>query len=102
MRTFAADLGIVPSVTLKHLRDMNKTKKASAPQQKERIASFPVGRERVIVWHYLAGKLIGLYQTTCSMYPDLGGMYTTEEAAMQRAHRIVSFHNRQLEIGGLV
>lgn len=24
MRTFAAELGIVPSITLKHLRDMNK------------------------------------------------------------------------------
>lgn len=77
---------------------MKKEAKVKAPQTRERECRYPVGRKYVEVWHYIRGQYMGMYQVCCSLYPELGGMFSERERALKRAERIVSYHNRQLEL----
>ena len=65
---------------------------------RECVISYPVGNKKVSVWLYLAGEYRGLYWVSCSLYPKLGGLFLKQAEAMQRAERIQSYHNRQLEL----
>ena len=80
---------------------MRKTSKTAGLRNRERVKTYQVGRKKVIVWHYLNGRLHGLYRVTCGLYPELNKLCQTEEQAKKRAENIVSFHNRQLELEGL-
>lgn len=77
---------------------MTKQVKAKAFQERERECRYPLGRKSVVVWHYIKGKYMHMYQVNCSLYPDLGGLFFEREKALHRAQRIVSYHNRQLEL----
>ena len=44
---------------------------------------------------------MGWYYVTCMLYPEFCKFFQTEELAIQRAERIISFHKRQLELEGL-
>lgn len=81
---------------------MKKKSKGFKTPERERDTRYPIGRKFVVVWKYLRGPYAGMFQVNCSLYPHLGGLYFEREKALQRAQRIVSFHNRQLEIGGLL
>lgn len=81
---------------------MKEKSKGFKNPERERDTRYPIGRKFVVVWRYLRGQYAGMYQVCCSLYPQLGGLYQEREKALQRAQRIVSFHNRQLEIGGLL
>lgn len=63
---------------------------------RERVISYPVGNKSVCVWLYLAGEYRGMYWVSCSLYPELGGLFLEQAKAIQRVERIVSYHNRQL------
>ena len=77
---------------------MKKKVLVEALPERERECRYPVGRKYVVVWHYVRGKFTGMYQVCCSLYPELGGMFCERERALKRGERIVSYHNRQLEL----
>lgn len=77
---------------------MRKKNALSALGEKERNLVLTLGRKRVIVYKVVSGKGSGLCVVQCSLYPDLGGVFPTYEAAVTRAHRIKDFHERQLDI----
>lgn len=77
---------------------MAKQVKVKALKERERECRFPLGRKSVVVWHYISGPYTAMYQVCCSVYPESGGMFFEREKAIQRAHNIVNFHNRQLEL----
>ena len=77
---------------------MKKQAKVKAIPERERVCRYPVGKKSVVVWYYIRGKYIRMYQVNCALYPDLGGLFFDREKAMQRAQHIVSYHNRQLEL----
>ena len=64
--------------------------------EKERKLVLPIGRKRVLVYEIVSGKGLGLGIVECSMYPKLGGVFPNLEKAIERANRIKSFHERQL------
>lgn len=71
--------------------------KVLRPKTRECVISYPVGNKKVCVWLYLAGEYRGIYWVSCSLYPELGGLFFEYAKAMQRAEKIVLYHNRQLE-----
>lgn len=77
---------------------MTKQVKVKALQVRKRECRFPLGRKSVVVWHYISGRYKMMYQVCCSLYPEFGGMFFEREKAIQRAHAIVSFYYRQLEL----
>lgn len=77
---------------------MTEQVKVKLPKERERECRYPIGKKSVVVWHYIRGKYMHMYQVNCSLYPDLGGLFFEREKALQRAQRIVSYHNRQLEL----
>ena len=96
--TFVADLGIVPTATIKCNRVMAKKNALNALGEKERRLVLPLGRKKVLVYAIVSGVGNGMGIVQCSMYPNLGGVFPCIEKAIERAHRIVSFHERQLSI----
>lgn len=66
--------------------------------EKERKLVIPLGRKRVIVYVITSGQGMGMGLVQCSLYPNLGGIFPNIEAAIDRAHKIKSFHERQLDI----
>ena len=78
---------------------MKKSSKAAALGSRARVKAYQVGRKKVIVWRYTDGRLNGFYYVSCSLYPEFNVLCATEDVAIRRAENIVSFHNRQLEIG---
>lgn len=96
--TFAADLGIVPAMTILKVRDMARKNALSALGEKERKQVLTLGRKRVVVYEIVAGKGMGLGIVQCSLYPNLGGVFPNLTTAMDRAQKIKSFHERQLDI----
>lgn len=100
--TFVADLGIIPATTIKHYRVMKKSCRTVTLGRRERVKTYQVGRKKAIIWKYAEGPMCGWYYVTCVLYPEFCKLYQTEELAIQRAERIVSFHNRQLEMEGLL
>ena len=96
--TFVADLGIVPTATIKYNRVMKRKNTLNALGKKERKLVLPLGRKKVIVYAVVAGKGIGLGIVQCSMYPNFAGVFPNLETATARAYKIKSFHERQLEI----
>lgn len=100
--TFVADLGMVPTITNKYYRVMKKTSRTAEYGNRERVKTYQVGRKKVVIWHYYNGRLRGLYEVKCALYPEFSKLYQTEEEAIKRAENTVSFHKRQLELEGLV
>lgn len=80
---------------------MAKKNALNALGEKERRLVLPLGRKSVIVYEIVTGKGIGQGIVQCSLYPNLGGVFYHLEDAIARAHRIKSFHERQLSIQGL-
>lgn len=64
--------------------------------EKERKLVLPLGKKRVLVYEVVSGRGLGLGIVQCSMYPELGGVFPNIETAIDRAHKIKSFHERQL------
>lgn len=81
---------------------MNKSSKTVALGNRKRVKAYQVGRKKVIIWMYVTGHLNGLYYVSSSLYPEFNKLYQTEDEAIKRAENIVSFHNRQLEMEGLL
>lgn len=77
---------------------MRKTSRTAELGTRKRVKTYQVGSKRVIIWHYLNGRLHGLYHVTCVLYPEFSKLCQTEEQAIARAENIVSFHNRQLKL----
>lgn len=77
---------------------MKKKNALSALGQRERNLVLPLGKKRVLVYEIVSGAGIGLGIVQCSLYPDLAGVFPCLDKAIERAHRIVEFHNRQLSI----
>lgn len=66
--------------------------------EKERKLILPLGRKRIIVYVVVSGLGEGIGIVQCSLYPNLGGIFTNLEKAIERANKIKSFHERQLDI----
>lgn len=66
--------------------------------EKERKLVLPIGRKRIFVYAVVSGRGTGLGIVQCSMYPKLGGVFPNIETAIDRAHKIKSFHERQLDL----
>ena len=96
--TFAEDLGIVPSATIKYNRVMKRKNALSALGEKKRNLVLSLGRKKIMVYEVVSGKGAGLGIVQCSMYPDLTGVFADLETAVARAYKIKRFHERQLEI----
>lgn len=77
---------------------MAKINALNALGEKERKLVLPLGRKRIMVYEFVTGKAIGLGMVQCSLYPNLGGVFPNLEKAIERAHRIKNFHERQLDI----
>lgn len=77
---------------------MKKKNALNALGEKERKLVLPIGKKKVIVYMVVSGKGTGLGVVQCSLYPDLAGVFTNIDTAIDRAHRIKNFHERQLEI----
>lgn len=80
---------------------MRKSRRVATLGRRERVKTYQVGKKKIVVWKYADGPLMGWYYVSCVLYPELAKLFQTEELALQRAERIVSFHNRQLELEGL-
>lgn len=96
--TFAADLGIVPTTTNKYNRVMKTKNELNALGVKERRLVLPIGRKRVLVYEVVEGLGKGMSVVQCSLYPNLGGVFPNIDKATERAYKIKSFHERQLNI----
>lgn len=77
---------------------MKRVNALNALGEKERILVLPIGRKRVSVYKIVSGEGIGMGIVQCSLYPNFGGVFPNIEVAILRAHRIKTFHERQLEI----
>ena len=77
---------------------MTRKNALNALGEKERSYVLSLGRKKVIVYHIKSGKGVGLGIVQCSLYPNLGGVFPDLEKAIDRANRIRSFHERQLDI----
>lgn len=77
---------------------MSKKNSLNALGEKERNFVLSLGRKNVVVYLIKSGTGVGLGVVHCSLYPNLGGLFPNLEEAIKRAHRIKSFHERQLEI----
>lgn len=77
---------------------MAKKNALNALGEKERKLVLLLGRKKVMVYTIVSGKGLGMGVVQCSLYPDLGGVFYDTEKAIERAHRIKSFHERQLDI----
>lgn len=77
---------------------MKRKNELNALGEKERKLVLPIGRKRIMVYVVTTGKGAGLGIVQCSMYPNLGGVFPNLEKAVERAHRIKSFHERQMDI----
>ena len=77
---------------------MKKKNALNALGEKKRNLVLPLGKKRVLVYEVVSGVGIGLGIVQCTLYPDLAGMFPSLDKAIERAHRIVDFHNRQLDI----
>lgn len=100
--TFVSDFNSGIYNTLKYQRVMSKTNKTVELGNRERVKAYPVGRKKAIVWRYVTGHLNGMYYVSCSLYPEFNKVFQTEDEATKRAENIVSFHNRQLEMEGIL
>ena len=96
--TFVADLGIVPTATIKHNRVMKRKNALNALGEKERKLVLPLGRKSINVYVVVSGKGKGLGIVQCSMYQSLAGVFPSLETAIDRARKIERFHKRQLNI----
>lgn len=81
---------------------MKKSNKTVALGNREKVKAYQVGRKKVTVWRYVTGRLNGMYYVSCALYPEFNKIYQTEDDATKRAENVVSFHNRQLELEGLL
>lgn len=77
---------------------MKRVNALNALGEKERKLVFPLGRKRIVIYEVVAGKGKGLGVVQCSLYPNLAGVFPNLDAAIDRAHKIKSFHERQLDI----
>lgn len=77
---------------------MTRKNALNALGEKERSYVLSLGRKKVIVYHIISGKGVGLGIVQCSLYPNLSGVFPDLEKAIDRANRIKSFHERQLDI----
>ena len=91
-------MGIIPDRIIKTFGVMRKSRRTATLGSRERVKTYQVGKKKVIIWKYASGPLMGWYFVTCALYPEFTKLFQTEELAIQRAERIVSFHNRQLEL----
>ena len=71
----------------------------SALGVKERKLVLPLGKKRIVVYEVISDKGLGFGIVQCSMYPELGGVFSHLEDAIERAYRIERFHKRQLTFG---
>ena len=92
------DLGIVPNRTSNINRVMARKNALNALGEKERNLVLSLGRKKVVVYDIVSGIGRGMGVVQCSMYPNLAGIFPSLEKAIERAHRIKSFHERQLDI----
>lgn len=77
---------------------MKKKNTLNALGEKERRLVLPIGRKKVVVYELVSGKGAGFGCVQCSLYPNLGGLFPDMEHAIDRAHKIKNFHERQLDI----
>lgn len=77
---------------------MARKKALNALGVKERKLVLPIDRKNIIVYEVITGKWEGFGVIQCSMYPNFAGLFPNLETAIDRAHKIKRFHERQLNI----
>lgn len=63
--------------------------------KKRLLTRIPVGSKFISVYKYETGQAIGLCELHCSLFEDISRRLMHQEEAIERAHKLQEFYNRQ-------